>query len=57
MILLAQAEHAPQAATAGAVGASALTEGQYRMLKGLTGFDSEKIIIRILVYGPKQKGN
>ncbi len=45
---LAQAERPPQAAAAGAVGASALTEGQYRMLKGLTGFDSEKIIIRIL---------
>ena len=47
-ILLAQAEHAPQTAAAGAVGASALTEEQYRMLKGFFGFDSRKVIIKIL---------
>ena len=36
---LAQAERAPQAAAAGAVGAPALTEEQYRMFKGYFGLD------------------
>ena len=42
---LAQAERAPQA---GAVGASALTEEQYRMFKGFFGLDSRKTIFKTL---------
>ena len=45
---LAQAERAPQAAAAGAVGASALTEEQYRMFKGFFGLDSRKTIFKTL---------
>ena len=45
---LAQAERAPQAAAAGAVGASALTEEQYRMYKGFVSLDLRNTIFKIV---------
>ena len=45
---LAQAERAPQAPAAGAVGASALTDEQYRMFKGVYGLGSRKTIFMII---------
>ena len=45
---LAQAERAPQAATAGAVDASAPTEEQYRMYKGFVSLDLRNTIFKIV---------
>ena len=45
---LAQAERAPQTATAGAVDASAPTEEQYRMYKGFVSLDLRNTIFKIV---------
>ena len=45
---LAQAERAPQAPASGAVGASALTDEQYRMFKGVYGLGSRETIFTII---------